>query len=70
MAPPRYIKSLNIVPFLQYSLCLDLELMELFNKSNNEWPTHVEYAAYNTSDICYTDNTDVNVIKIVKALGK
>lgn len=69
VAPPKIIKALNILPFIQYGLCLDLELKQICKKSseNDHWPLHVEYVAHNTTDIFYTDFYDKNVIKVVRA---
>ena len=78
VCPPKYIKSLGIVPFLQYKLVLDLTHQQLVEKEiNNDddrqeeqwWPLHVEFTAFNTSSICYTDNNDANVIKVVRAIN-
>ena len=46
-----------MVPFLQYGLCLDLELMQMVKKSNERdfWPLQVDSVAYNSSQIFYTD---------------
>ena len=46
-----------MVPFLQYGLCLDLELMQMVKKSNDRdfWPLQVDSVAYNSSQIFYTD---------------
>ena len=45
--------------------------MEMFTKNEDEdqqWPIHVEYASFNSSDICFTDNVNANVIKIIRAV--
>ena len=57
VAPPRCLKRLNLVPFLQYGLTLDLELMQIVKKSeeDNLWPLHVDSLAYNSNRIFYTD---------------
>ena len=57
VAPPKCLNRLNLVPFLQYALCLDLELMQLVKKSNEEdlWPLQVASVSYNSSKIFYTD---------------
>ena len=74
VCPPRYVKSLGIVPFLQYNLVVDLTHQQLVQKENNDedqhwWPLHVEFTAFNTSSICYTDNNDANIIKVVRAIN-
>ena len=73
VCPPRYVKSLGIVPFLQYKLVVDLTHQQLVQKEHEEdppwWPLHVEFTAFNTSSICYTDNNDANVIKVVRAIN-
>ncbi len=68
VAPPKCISSLNLVPFLQYSLCLDLELMQVCKKSHgkDQWPLHVESVAHNSDSIFYTDHTNRNIIKIIR----
>ena len=62
IAPPRCLNRLNLVPFLQYALCLDVELLQLVKKSCKEelWPFQVDSAAYNSSQIFYTDKVRNN----------
>lgn len=68
VAPPKAIKALKVLPFIQYGLCLDLEQMEMCKKSaKDHWPVHVEYVAHNSTDIFYTDYADKNVIKVVRS---
>ena len=74
VAPPRWMPALHLVPFIQYSLCLDLKLAQVSLKnSDNEgdkrpWPVHVESVAYNSHHIFYTDVENRNVIHIISAV--
>lgn len=70
VAPPKCLKSLNLVPFLQYALCLDLELMQMCKKDHNQdnWPLHTESVAYNSSDIFFTDHYNQDIVRIVRGV--
>ena len=68
VAPPRCLRRLNLVIFLQYAFCLDLEFMKIYKKTSSEdhWPLHVESVAYNSSDIYYTHRFRKNHIMVVR----
>lgn len=68
VAPPVFLPYLNVLPFLQYALCLDLECMHMSKKSpsDDHWPWHTESVAYNSCDIFYTDKFNKNLIRIVR----
>ena len=75
VAPPRWIPALHLVPFIQYSLCLDLKLAQVSLKNTSDtnaemipWPVHVESVAYNSHHIFYTDVENRNVINIISTI--
>ena len=70
VAPPMLIPSLSLVPFIQYSLCLDLKLLQISQKNPDDlaerpWPIHVESVAYNRSQIFFTDFHNRNLINVI-----
>ena len=69
VAPPRCLRRLNLVIFLQYAFCLDLEFMQVYKKdcsADSQWPWHVESVAYNSSDIFFTHRTRKNIVMVVR----
>ena len=70
VAPPKFIPSLSLVPFIQYALCVDLKLMQISRKNPEDlmkrpWPLHVESVAFNRRQIFFTDFHHRNLINVI-----
>ena len=70
VAPPKFLPSLSLVPFIQYALCVDLKLMQISRKNPEDlmkrpWPLHVESVAFNRRQIFFTDFHHRNLINVI-----
>ncbi len=69
VCPPRNLRLLKLLPFIQYNLCLDLDLLKMVIKDEDKcpWPECVESLAHNTSDIFFTDGENDDGIRVLRS---